>query len=75
MCCSLFGFIIIIVCFFNWKCIDISKKMSSESSSLLTFASENSPLNQETDKHNTQTQVQILMQLLIALLLGEVKSI
>jgi len=32
------------------------KKLGSESSSPSTFASENSPLNQETGEHNTQTQ-------------------
>jgi len=32
------------------------KKLSSESSSLSTFASENSPLNQEIGENNNQTQ-------------------
>jgi len=32
------------------------KKLNSESSSPLTFISENSPLNQETSQQNTQTQ-------------------
>jgi len=33
-----------------------SKKLSSESLSPLTFASKNSPLNQETGEQNTQNQ-------------------